>query len=429
MVYHFGSMQHTNRRAFLKGAGAAGVGAMTGLSGCTGGLQGGAADSLSVGVVTDTSGPYAHLGNSVIRGLKLGFAQRLDADTEGIADSDTVSGNGMEISLHVEDSELSADTGRQKARKLVQRDEVDVLQGSVSSAVASAVQDVATKAQLPMYVCTAADTALTGEDCNKYTFRTSQTTYQDALAGGRYAANNLGDSFYFLGADYSWGQDSVEQWKSVIEANGGEIVGESFASFGTNDFTPYLQRMENSDADALVVALTGADGITFTRDLNDFGGDFPVTATGVTTVPWMRQVGTAALRFEGIPKYFWTFPDNETNDWIIEQYDAHWNTVPSIFTAAAHAAGYAVAQGFEAAGSSDADPLIEEWHGMTIEQTARGDGAYTLRECDHQAKFPMYLGHFEENGDDMDVTPVLDETYEADASIRACSDTGCSMNM
>ena len=422
-------MRYTNRRAFLKGTGVAGAGALTGLAGCTGSLQGGAADSLSVGVVTDTSGPYTHLGNSVIQGLKLGFAHRLEADTEGLADSDTVSGNGMEITLHVEDSELSADTGRQKARRLVQREDVDVLQGSVSSAVASAVQDVATTAELPMYVCTAAATSVTGEDCNKYTFRTSQTTYQDALAGGRYAANNLGSSFYFLGADYSWGQDSVAQWKSVIQENGGEVAGESYASFGTDDFTPHLQQMQDSDADALVVALTGADAITFTRDLNDFGGEFPVTATGVTTIPWMQQVGTNALRFEGIPKYFWTFPDNETNDWLIEQYGAHWDTVPSIFTAAAHAAGYGIAQGFEAAGSSDADPLIEEWHGMTIERTARGDGAYTLRECDHQAKFPMYLGYFEENDDDMDVTPVLDDTYEADPSIRACSETGCSMNM
>jgi branched-chain amino acid transport system substrate-binding protein len=419
-------MRSFDRRDFLKATG--GVGVATGLAGCTGSFQD-SAGSLSVGVVTDRSGPYTHLGDSVIRGLKLGFAQRLGADTQGIADSNTVSGNGTEIRLQVEDSELSADTGRQKARRLVQRDDVDVLQGAVSSAVASAVQDVATQAERPMFVCTAAATSITGENCNRYTFRTSQTTYQDALAGGRYAANNLGDSFYFLGADYSWGQDSVAQWKSVIRENGGETAGESYASFGTEDFTPHLQRMADSNADALVVALTGADAITFTRDLSDFGGDFPVTATGVTTIPWMQQVGTDALRFEGIPKYFWTFPDNETNDWLIEQYGAHWDTVPSIFTAAAHAAGYGIAQGFEAAGSSDADPLIEEWHGMTIERTARGDGAYTLRECDHQAKFPMYLGHFEENDDDMDVTPVLDDTYEADPSIRACSETGCSINM
>lgn len=419
-------MPVTDRRSFLKAAAATSA---VGLAGCTGGGGGGGggADSLSIGVVTDTSGPYSHLGNSVIRGIKLGLAQALDADTGGLADSNTVEGDGITVDILAEDSGLSADTGRQKARKLVQKDNVDILQGSVSSAVAAAVQDVATDAQKPMFVDTAAATALTGEDCNKYTFRTSQTTYQDALAGGRYAAKNLGSEFYFVGADYSWGHDSVEQWKTVIQNNGGSAAGQSFAAPGTEDFTPYLQKAQESGADGMVVALTGTDGITFSRDLNDFGGDFGVTATGVTTVPWMQQVGTAATGFKGIPKYFWTFPDNETNQWVVDRYAELWDTVPSIFTAGAHAAGYAIAQGMQAAGSNEADSLIEQWHGMTIEKTARGDGAYRIRECDHQAAFPMYLGHFEASSDgQMDVTPVLDETYDAESSIRACGETGCS---
>ncbi|WP_435348712.1 substrate-binding domain-containing protein [Haloarchaeobius sp. HRN-SO-5] len=420
-------MSDIGRRRLLKLASAAGATGLTGLSGCLGGGGGGSADSLSIGVVTDTSGPYAHLGNSVIRGLKLGLAQALDADTGGLADSNTVEGSGITVEIIAEDSELAADTGRQKARKLVQNDQVDILQGSVSSSVAAAVQDVATDASKPMFIDTAAATSLTGENCNKYTFRLSQTTYQDALAGGAYAANNLGSSFYFVGADYSWGKDSVAQWKSVIEDNGGTAAGESYAAPGTSDFTPYLQNAQESGADAMVVALTGTDGIRFSRDLADAGADFNVTATGVTTVPWMQQVGTAAMGFSGIPKYFWTFPDNDTNDWIIEQYSNHWDTVPSIFTAGAHASGYAIAQGMQAAGSSDADPLIEEWHGMTVEKTARGDGNYHIRECDHQAEFPMYLGHFEESSDGpMDVEPVLDETFDAESSIRPCGETGCT---
>ena len=462
-----------NRRTFIKAAGVASV-SITGLAGCAGddggdggdggggdggdgsdgsdggddmedggdggdggstdgdGSDGPSADSLSIGIVTDTSGPYAHLGNSVIRSIKLGLAHALDADTSRLPDSNTVEGSGISVELVPKNSELSADTGRQRARQLVQQDDVDILQGSVSSSVAAAVQDVATQAERPMFVCTAAASLLTGEDCNKYTFRTSQTTFQDALAGGRYAANNLGDSFYFLGADYTWGKDSVAQWKSVIQDNGGSVAGESYSAFGTEDFSPYLREMDNADADAAVVALTGADAITFSRDLDNFGGDFPVAATGVTTVPWLDQVGSAATRFRGTPKYFWTFPDNDTNEWLIEQYAQLYDTVPSIFTAGAHALGYAVAQGFQASGSADADALIEEWHGMTIEKTARGDGAYRLRECDHQAAMPMYLGHFEEGQTSdvaPDVTPVLDETYDAEPSIRSCSDTGCSIDL
>lgn len=419
-----------NRRQFVKTAGITSLGGVA-LSGCVGSGDGQNVDSLSIGIVTDTSGPYAHLGNSVIRSLKLGLAQALDADTSGLADSNTVEGSGITVELIPRNSELAADVGRQNARQLVQQDNVDILQGSVSSAVAAAVKDVAVSSETPMFINTAAATSLT-DNCSKYVFRTQQTTYQDALAGGRYAANNLGDSFYCLGADYSWGQDSIAQWKTVIQENGGSIAAESYAATGTEDFSPYLREMNNSDADAMIVALTGTDGITFTRDLSNAGGDFPVAATGTTTVPWLDQVGETATRFQGTPKYFWTFPDNDTNDWIIEQYTELWDTVPSIFTAGAHAAGYAIAQGLMAAGSTQADPLIEQWHGMTIEKTARGDGAYRLRECDHQAAMPMYLGHFEQ-GQTQDaapaMTPVLDETYEAEPSIRSCDETGCSLEL
>jgi len=421
----------TSRREFIRNA-SIGVAGVAGVAGCIGNEGGDSADSLSIGVVTDTSGPYSHLGNSVIRSIKLGLAQSLDADTGGLADSDTVEGDGITVELLARNSELEADTGRQQARQLVQQDNVDVLQGAVSSSVAAAVQDVATESETPMFICTAAATSLTGEDCSKYSFRTSQTTYQDALAGGRYAANNLGDSFFFLGADYSWGQDSISQWKSVIEDNGGSVAGESYAGLGTDDFSPYLRDVQNSDADAMVVALTGADAITFTRDLDNFGGDFPVASTGATTVPWLEQVGDTATRFQGTPKYFWTFPDNDTNEYLIDNYADLYDTVPSIFTAGAHALGYAVAQGFDAAGSADADALIEEWHGMEIEKTARGDGAYRLRECDHQAEMPMYLGHFEDGGGSgvgPSMQPVLDETYDAEPSIRSCSDVGCDIQL
>jgi hypothetical protein len=84
------------------------------------------------------------------------------------------------------------------------------------------------------------------------------------------------------------------------------------------------------------------------------------------------------------------------------------------------------------AGSMEADPLVEQWHGMTIEKTARGDGAYRLRECDHQAAMPMYLGHFDQGQTSdvaPDIKPVLDETYDAEPSIRSCSEIDCNIEL
>jgi len=69
---------------------------------------------------------------------------------------------------------------------------------------------------------------------------------------------------------------------------------------------------------------------------------------------------------------------------------------------------------------------------MEIEKTARGDGAYRLRECDHQAAMPMYLGHFDSGGGSAAgpaMQPVLDETYEAEPSIRSCSEVGCDIQV
>lgn len=422
-------MGDIDRRTFLKYGTTAGVASLIGLAGCLGtGGGGGSTEKIKIGIVTDRSAGYSYLGTSVIRSIKLGLAQTLDADTTNIDKSNTISGDGITVELIIADAHLSPQAGRQKARKLVQKNNVDILQGSVSSSVALAVEDVAVASKTPMFVSTAAAMAITGKQCNKWTFRTSQTTYQDALAGGIYAAKNLGDSFYFIGADYTWGHDSIRQWKRVIERHDGKTLGESYPPVGTKSYIPYLRQAKDSGADCLVVALTGTDAITFTHDLVGFGANFNITATGVTTIPWMKQVGATATRFKGIPKYFWTFPENKTNDWIIKQYDEHWNTVPSIFTSSAHAIGSAVVQGVKQAGASEGEKLIQEWHGMTINKTARGVNAYTLRKCDHQAKFPMYLGHFEKKANSpLPTKPILNKTYPPEKGIRECSKVNCEL--
>jgi urea transport system substrate-binding protein len=86
-----------------------------------------------------------------------------------------------------------------------------------------------------------------------------------------YAVENLGTSFYFVASDYIWGTGSVAAAIPAVEAAGGTVVGEEYVPFGTSDFTAIINRIEEAAPDVIFPFVAGQDGITFLKQLSDFG--------------------------------------------------------------------------------------------------------------------------------------------------------------
>ncbi len=360
---------------------------------------------LKIGVLSDQSGPLKSYGIQQVRGLRLGFEY---------ATGGTMQVLGRSIELIVEDDASNPEQAVQKVRKLLEQDQVDMLQGSVSSGATLAIIPEVTKARKILMVDPAAADDITGKACSRYVFRTGRNVSQDALTGAKYLVKEGRNRFMNVAPDYAFGHSSAAAWSAVIKAQGGEILGDIFAPLDTKDFTPYLQRLIQARPDGVVVTWAGAGAVTLFQQIAELDVySNMLVFTGIGDIPSLKATGDAGVGAVGINTYFHLLPRTEVNDWLVKRHLEVHGEPPDLFTAGGMAAAIAIVKGLEKAGSTDSEALIAALEGMSFQGPK---GTYTLRAEDHQALQPMYVVRLEKKeGYDYPV-PVLIEELPPEAT-------------
>lgn len=337
--------------------------------------------TIKIGVVASLAGPLHYYGTMQVRGLKLGIEYATQG-TWKIADRD--------IEVIIEDDAGDPGYGGQKARSLIEDRGVHILQGCTSSAVTIVVARIAEEYKRLLVVEPAAADSITGEHHNRYIFRTSATTWQDAAAGGKYAVENLGKTFAYIAPDDIFGQQSTEAWKQVIEKHGGKTLIEILAPLLTNNFKPFLQQILDISPDVLVQSWAGAGYRELFSDMRDLGIFERMRVTGGLGDREARHaLGLDANGMVGICKYSPILPDNPINDWLREKHIEEYAEDPDLFTAGGFAAGIALVEALKRTkGNPDAEALISVMEGLRFEEAK---GTYVFREEDHQALQPMFI--------------------------------------
>lgn len=113
-----------------------------------------------------------------------------------------------------------------------------------------------------------------GGECAPGTWLTAETPAQQLAPTVPWLAENHDASrWYLIGNDYNWPRDTNAAARPIIEAAGGEVVGEEYVPLGTADFDASLQRIRASGADAVLVTLVGGDSVGFNIGFGAFGLD------------------------------------------------------------------------------------------------------------------------------------------------------------
>ncbi|MGD2158226.1 MAG: ABC transporter substrate-binding protein [Anaerolineales bacterium] len=337
--------------------------------------------TIKVGVITTQEGPLDYYGTMQVRGLELGIEYATGGSWQ-VA--------GRTVELIIEDDAGDVTTAARKARELIEGQDVDILQGCVSSAATILVAGVAEEYGRVLLVEPAAADSITGENFNRYVFRTAASVWQDAAAGGRYAVENLGKTFCYIAPDYAFGRQSTAAWKKVIEQHGGESLLDVFVPPDTTDFLPYLKQILDSGADVVVQSWAGAGYRELFEQMRDAGVFDRMKVTGGLGDREARHaLGLDAVGMLGICKYSHILPHNPINDWLREKHIERHGEAPDLFTGGGFAAGIALIEALKRAGGNpDAEALIPIMEGMSFEGPK---GTYTFRREDHQALQPMYI--------------------------------------
>jgi len=401
------------RRRVLESAGVAGI---AGLAGCTGGLGGGgsASGTVKVGVLQPLSGDLKYYGQQSLWGFLSGLAYKAGEDPADVSTTGehTVSVGDVDYELLVRDTKFTADEAQSLATDLVKNDEVDLLFGCTSSGAASRVSTTVAQTSDTPYVAgpaASADVTSSAETCSENVFRASENTAMDARSGGKYVARETDVSkVYLFGADYSFGKAVVNNYESVLEAEGVEIVGKKFVPRGYSEWEGLLDNAQEAGAEGIVGGFTVATlPALFTSflsgdyDYRVFGG-FATQITNSIVGQTLQKVLGDPLTAEKIEsaklgpfttRYHWNQYDNDVNSTFVEQYTDAYGVVPDLFTSGTFTAASAIAQAVEASGSTDGADVAEAMRGMTVQDTPKGEDGYTFQEYDNQARSSMTVAN------------------------------------
>ncbi|WP_435349676.1 ABC transporter substrate-binding protein [Haloarchaeobius sp. HRN-SO-5] len=399
---------------------AAGASAL-GLAGCLDNIGGGggSSDTVTYGVVSPMSGAYSSLAPGQRNGAKLAI-RTLQEDDEFDFDIEGVYGDGK-----------TEDTASvQAAERLVQEDGANFIMGCISSSVALAMNEFAADQQV-IYNPGAAAVPITGSNCNDYVFRTETNTAQIAEAVSEYTVNNLGSNVWFHIADYAYG-DSVRNRTEarMREANSNlNIVGSTSSQLGSSNFDTYISQIANSDADVVVVGMTGGDLINFTAQAVEAGltEDTDIMAPTMTFQVVRGALGPAAYGLYGGVRYVADI-DNPKNNSFREAYmnmeENESGAPPDNFARVGYQSIMMTAEGIKEAGSTNVDDVIDALEGLEMDSIL---GTNQFRDCDHQALNPTWMGQCvePESGEMADVE-LLSKVEGPDAMIP-CEETECSL--
>ncbi|MGI4812370.1 MAG: ABC transporter substrate-binding protein [Janthinobacterium lividum] len=167
--------------------------------------------------------------------------------------------------------EPNPQAAQQNMTRLIEQDKVVAVIGGSASASSMAISAVAATAKIPTIIVFGAASELTGAKCNRYTFRTATTTDFAARALAPELLKK-GKKWYFLVANYSFGQGMYDSSVDFLKQHGGSDVGHDLVPNGTADFSSLLLKVRQADPDVVVVALGGVDLDNLLKQFPQYAG-------------------------------------------------------------------------------------------------------------------------------------------------------------
>jgi branched-chain amino acid transport system substrate-binding protein len=209
---------------------------------------------LKVGLMLPYTGTYAALGNAIENGFRLHVAEQ--GGKLG----------GREIEYVKVDDESDPSKATDNVNKLIKRDNVDVLIGSVHSGVAMAMAKVAKDTGTVLIVPNAGADAVTGAMCAPNIFRSSFSNWQPGYAMGEVVAKKGHKKVVTITWKYAAGDESVKGFKESFEKGGGTVVKELNLPFPNVEFQALLTEIAAAKPDAVFTFFAGGGAVKFVKD-------------------------------------------------------------------------------------------------------------------------------------------------------------------
>jgi branched-chain amino acid transport system substrate-binding protein len=237
---------------------------------------------IKVGLMLPYSGTFAQLGENITHSIELFIAEKGGKLA------------GRELQIIKLDDESKPENAPQNADRLVKRDQVDVLIGTVHSGVQMGIHKVVSESGTLTIVPNAGNGAVTRDLCAKNVFRSSFTNWQPAYGMGVAAAKKGFKKAVWVTWDYAAGHESGAGFKEAFEKGGGQVLPNLTLPFPQTNFQPLLAQIPGLGVDVVGSFFAGGGAVQFVKEYASAGLKAPLCGSGFLTEGTLGAQGAAA---------------------------------------------------------------------------------------------------------------------------------------
>ena len=337
---------------------------------------------VRVGFMLPYTGTFAQLGVAIENGVRLAIDQQ--GGKLG----------GREIEWFKVDDESEPSKGVENASKLVQRDKVDVLIGTVHSGVQMGIHKVARDTGVLNLIPNAGVLAATRALCAPNVFRASYTNSQPTLGLGKAMVERGHKKAVWISWKYAAGDEAFEGFKQSYTAAGGTIVKELGLPFPNVEFQALLTEIAALKPDAVACFFAGGGAVKFIKDYAAAGlkDKIPLYGSGFLTEGVLDAAGPAAEGIITAMHYADSLNTPRDNAFRLE-YAKAFRSQPDVYAMQGYDTGLLLIQGANAVkGDLSAKPaLYKALEGATIDSPR---GKWTMSKA-HNPIQDIYLRRVE----------------------------------
>lgn len=277
---------------------------------------------LKIGFISTLSGPSAIHGQETLDGFNLAL-ERLGGTL-----------GGRQVELVLGDDQQKPDVARQLADRMVERDRVDLVTGTIWSNVLLAIARPILDSGTFLISPNAGPSQMAGEQCHPLFFATGFQNDTPNEAMGKYMSDQGYDNVYLMAPNYPAGRDMIAGFKRFYT---GAISDEVYPTFGQLDYAAEIAQLRAKGPSALFFFISGGPGMNFVKQYAQVGlnATVPMFAPSFsfdqTAIPAIGDAGVGAM----VSTYWSPDFEDELNRGFVAEFEEKFGRTPSPYAAQA----------------------------------------------------------------------------------------------
>ncbi|MGQ4557123.1 ABC transporter substrate-binding protein [Halobellus sp. GM3] len=369
-------------------------------------------DAIKIGTLHALAPPVIDAAKQEQRGVKLAVNRINEAG--GI--------DGQQVEVIHENTNANPKTALEKAQRLIENENVDLLYGANLSPSALRIAPYTNEENTP-YLTPVSSTALAGEACQQSTFPTNidPTTRSKAIVPTMLERSGSQGWIHIL--DFAWGHDVRDGVQAALADRDAEVLDVTTSALDATDFSNVVSQISSADPDWAYLGVAGGALVGFLKQAQQFGLAEQVDLYGPASSQPTRQGAGGAIEGYVSQARFTPFYDSAENDQFVSSFAAEYDSLPNDYAKDAWEALHLYKAAVEEAGTTSFGDVTAALESV---QVVGPMGEVSFRECDHSCQRPVHVAEMvasEEYG-----YPCGDiiTTLDSESKMVPCEESGCS---